>query len=84
MNNESNPKLDIEQRVALSIAIGNHVRAFDRLNDAQKAYQDSCCSLRELAKSHGPMKMIANVSGSCVLIVSDKDGNFDLEQIDSL
>ena len=77
-----NVTLDIERRVAISLAVGRYLRSADRFNDASKDFTGACKSLR---KQLGPeQRFVVQVDFKHYLVTSDRDGNFDIESIASL
>jgi hypothetical protein len=81
---DSMPKvsLDIERRVAIALAVGRYLRSADRFNQASREFTAACKSLRQqLGNEH---RFVVQVDWKHYLVTSDKDGNFDVEAIESL
>jgi hypothetical protein len=81
---ESMPKisLDIERRVAISLAVGRYLRSADRFNQASREFTGACKSLRQqLGKEQ---RFVVQVDWKHYLVTSDRDGNFDVELIETL
>ena len=77
-----NLKLDIERRVSLSLAVGRYLRSAERFNEASRDFTSACKSLRK--QLGGNQRFIVQVDFKHYLVTSDRDGNFDIEQIQSL
>ena len=74
--------LDIERRVALSLAVGRYLRSADRFNEASRDFTGACKSLRkQLGTSQ---RFVAQIDFKHYLVTSDRDGNFDIEAIPTL
>ena len=74
--------LDIERRVAISLAVGRYLRSADRFNEASREFTGACKSLRkQLGTSQ---RFVVQVDFKHYLVTSDRDGNFDIEHIQSL
>ncbi len=74
--------LDIERRVAISLAVGRYLRSADRFNDASKDFTGACRSLRK--RLGADQRVVVQVDFKHYLVTSDRDGNFDIEPIASL
>lgn len=74
--------LDIERRVALSLAVGRYLRSADRFNDASRDFTGACRSLRK--QLGADQRFVVQVDFKYYLVTSDRDGNFDVEPIASL
>lgn len=74
--------MDIQTRVAVSLAIGRYLRAADRFEAASLEFNESCQSLRKTLprESH----FVANVTHQHYVVTCDHEGNFDINQIDTL
>jgi len=77
-----NVTLDIERRVAISLAVGRYLRSADRFNDASKDFTGACRSLRK--QLGADQRFVVQVDFKHYLVTSDRDGNFDIESIASL
>ncbi|TWU39357.1 hypothetical protein [Novipirellula artificiosorum] len=77
-----NIALDIERRVALSLAVGRYLRSAERFNNASKEFTTCCKSLRKRLGSD--QRFVVQVDFKYYLVTSDRDGNFDVEPIPSL
>jgi hypothetical protein len=77
-----NLSLDIERRVALSLAVGRYLRAADRFNDSSRDFTGACKSLRK--QLGADQRFVVQVDFKHYLVTSDRDGNFDIETIASL
>jgi hypothetical protein len=75
-------ELDIEARVAISIAAGRYLRAVQRFESANQDFSDACQSLRAaLPKSS---RFVANIEHKHYLLTTDAEGNFEVEELDTI
>ena len=74
--------LDIERRVALSLAVGRYLRSADRFNEASREFTGACKALRKQLGSE--QRFVVQVDFKHYLVTSGRDGNFDVEAIQSL
>ncbi|QDV85529.1 hypothetical protein [Planctomycetes bacterium TBK1r] len=74
--------LDIERRVAISLAVGRYLRSADRFNEASREFTEACKSLRKQLGTG--QRFVVQVDFKHYLVTSDRDGNFDVEHIQSL
>lgn len=74
--------LDMEQRITLSLALQRYIRARERLEEASSEFSDACQVVRQALVRES--KLIANVNHKVYLVTADKDGGFDIEQIESI
>ncbi|KAA1258111.1 hypothetical protein LF1_06260 [Rubripirellula obstinata] len=74
--------LDIEKRVGLSLAVGRYLRSAERFNESSREFTSACRSLRKRLGSE--QRFVVQVDWKHYLVTSDRDGNFDVEQITSL
>jgi hypothetical protein len=74
--------LDIERRVAISLAVGRYLRSADRFNEASKEFTGACKSLRQRLGTE--QRFVVQLDFKHYLVTSDRDGNFDVEHIPSL
>lgn len=77
-----NPSLDIERRVAISLSVGRYLRSSQRFNDASKEFTDACKTLRKELGS--VQRFVIQNDFKHYLVTSDREGNFEVEQIQSL
>ena len=78
----SSPQLDVETRINISIAVGSYLRAVDRFDIASQAMTKACSELRE--QLDGSARFVVQAEYRHYLVTSDNDGNFEIEQIESL
>lgn len=78
----SNISLDIERRVAISLAVGRYLRSANRFNEASRDFTSSCKALRK--QLGASQRFVVQVDFKHYLVTSDRDGNFDIEPIASL
>lgn len=74
--------LDIERRVALSLAVGRYLRSADRFNEVSRDFTGACKSLRKQLGTN--QRFVAQIDFKHYLVTSDRDGNFDIEAIPTL
>ena len=74
--------LDIERRVAISLAVGRYLRSADRFNEASREFTGACKSLRKQLGTG--QRFVVQVDFKHYLVTSDRDGNFEVEHIQSL
>ncbi|TWU62294.1 hypothetical protein [Crateriforma conspicua] len=74
--------LDIERRVGISLAVGRYLRSADRFNEASGEFTGACRSLRK--QLGADRRFVVQVDFRHYLVTSDRDGNFDVEPIQSL
>lgn len=73
---------EINDRVNLGLAIRAYLRAVERFESASAAFNQSCVDVR--SKLGANKKFVANVDYKHYLIQSDDQGNFEVEQVESL
>jgi len=74
--------LDIERRVAISLAVGRYLRTSKQFNEVSKEFTESCKTLRkELGLQQ---RFIVQNDFKHYLVTSDRNGNFDVEHIPSI
>ncbi len=78
----SNPSLDIERRIAISLAVGRYLRTSQRFNEASKEFTEACKTLRKELGSE--QRFVVQNDFQHFLVTSDRDGNFEVEQVVSL
>ncbi|MDF1839972.1 MAG: hypothetical protein AAFV88_19415 [Planctomycetota bacterium] len=74
--------LDIERRVAISLAVGRYLRSADRFNEASRDFTGACKSLRKQLGTN--QRFVAQIDFKHYLVTSDRDVNFDIEAIPTL
>ena len=74
--------MDIDHRVAISLAVGRYLRSAERFKDASDRFTEACDSLRNrLGKRK---RFVVQIGTKNYLVTSDRDGNFDVEFIESV
>ena len=73
---------DIDTRINISLAVGSYLRAVDRFDMASQAMTKACSELREQLK--GQARYVVQAEYRHFLVTSDHEGNFEVEQIESL
>ena len=75
----SAPTMDIEQRVTASLALQRYLRSVERFEAASKEFNESCQTIRQALPRDS--RFVANISHQHYLVTSDREGNFEVEQI---
>ncbi|MDZ4851694.1 MAG: hypothetical protein SGI77_20595 [Pirellulaceae bacterium] len=76
----SNPKRNIETRVAVYLAIGRYLRAASHFEAASREFNEACEGVRsQLAE---PSRFIAKVDFKHFLVTSDRERNFEVEELE--
>ena len=78
----SSPSLDVETRINIAVAVGSYLRAVDRFDAASQAMSKACSELRQRLERSS--RFVVQVEYRHYLVTSDQEGNFDVEQIESL
>lgn len=73
---------DIERRVAISLAVGRYLRSADRFNEASREFSGACKALRKHLGTN--QRFVVQVDFKHYLVTADRDGNFDVEHIQSI
>ncbi|KAA5541491.1 hypothetical protein FYK55_18205 [Roseiconus nitratireducens] len=74
--------MDIERRLAISLAVGRYLRSADRFNEASKEFTGACKSLRKhLGQAQ---RFVVQIDFKHYLVTTDCDGNFDIEHVPSI
>jgi hypothetical protein len=73
-------EMDIEQRVAISLAVGRYLRTSEAFNDATKEFNEACTKLRSVLSE--PVRVITKVQYRHYLVTSNKEGDFEVEEIE--
>lgn len=73
---------DIERRVAISLAVGRYLRSADRFNEASREFSGACKTLRKQLDAN--QRFVVQVDFKHYLVTADRDGNFDVEHIQSI
>lgn len=74
--------MNIEQRVTISLSLQRYMRALERFNSACKEFNEACHTVRETLPRQS--RFVANVSHQHYLVTSDREGNFEVEQVDTV
>jgi hypothetical protein len=80
----NNPPIDIEGRIALSLAVQRYLNAADRFEASCNEFSGACTGLRSMLRDTGQRRFVASVRGTSYLINCDDEMNFDVEQVDQL
>ena len=75
-------ELDISERINIAVAVGGYLRAVDRLDTASQALTKACSELR--SQISGRTRFVVEAEHRHFLVTSDSEGNFDVDQIESL
>ena len=73
---------DINERINIAVAVGTYLRAIDRFDMASQEMTKACSELRGQLK--GSARFVVEAEYRHFLVTSDHEGNFDVEQIESL
>lgn len=73
---------DIEQRVSITIGLQRYLRAVKRFEAASNEFNEACQEIREQLPRQS--RFIANLSYQNYLVTSDSNGNFEVEQVDTI
>ena len=76
----SHPSMDIETRVAISLAIGRYLRAMAKFETATMEFNQACSMLRNHLSE--PSRFIARVDSRHYLVTSDRDRDFEVEELE--
>lgn len=77
----SAPK-DIEQRVNISLGLQRYLRAVKHFEAASEEFNEACQEIRNRLPRQS--RFIANLSYQSYLVTSDREGNFEVEQVDTI
>lgn len=78
----SAPAMNIEQRVTVSLALQRYLRAVERFEAASNEFNESCQTIRETLPRES--RFVANISLQHYLVTSDREGNFEVESVDTV
>lgn len=73
---------DFDSRINIAVAVGAYLRAIDRFDMASQEMTKACSELRGQLK--GSARFVVQAEYRHFLVTSDNEGNFDVEQIESL
>jgi hypothetical protein len=76
----SQPSMDIDKRVAISLSLQRYLRAVDRFEKASNEFNQACCDFR--AQLANPSRFIAQFSYQNYLVTCDSEGNFEVEELE--
>ncbi|HAC91240.1 MAG TPA: hypothetical protein DCF63_11520 [Planctomycetaceae bacterium] len=74
--------MNIEQRVTISLALQRYLNAVDRFETASNEFNAACLAMRNTLPQC--CRFIANSSLSHYLVNSDHEGNFEVEQVETI
>jgi hypothetical protein len=74
--------INIEQRVTISLALQRYLNAVDRFETASNEFNESCLAMRNALPQD--CRFIANTSLRHYLVTSDREGNFEVEQVETI
>ena len=78
----SAPTMNIDQRVTVSLALQRYLRAVERFEAASNEFNESCQTIRQTLPRES--RFVANISHQHYLVTSDNEGNFEVEQVDTV
>ena len=73
-------RMDIEQRVTVSLAISRYLRAVERFESASSDFNEACHHARSVFPKS--TRFIANVDHKHWLITIGESGDFEVEPVD--
>ena len=74
--------MDIEQRITISLALQRYLRAVERFEAASNEFNESCQTIRQTLPRES--RFVANIMHEHYLVTSDNEGNFEVEQVDTV
>lgn len=74
------PSMDIDTRVAISLAIGRYLRAVERFEAATVEFNEACSTLRNRLTT--PCRFVTRIESKHYLVTSDQDRNFEVEELE--
>jgi len=72
--------MDIDTRVAISLAIGRYLRAVARFETATMEFNEACSALRNQLSE--PTRFVTRVDSRHYLVTSDQERNFEVEELE--
>jgi hypothetical protein len=78
----SAPAMNIDQRVTVSLALQRYLRAVERFEAASNEFNEACQSIRQALPRE--IRFVANIMHQHFLVTSDNEGNFEVEQVDTV
>lgn len=72
----------VSDRADLAMKVGNYIRARTEFEQASNSYQNACTNLRE--SKYKPENVVVRYSYNYHLLSFDKDGNFEVNEIESI
>jgi hypothetical protein len=75
-------KLTIDQRVSASLALQRYIRAVERFESANTELQEASLAVRQNVPEDS--RFVANIQHQMYLVLTDDEGNFDIQTVDSL
>jgi hypothetical protein len=76
----ANLKSDIETRVNISLALRRYLRAVNNFEAATKEFNEACSVLRNRLVE--PSRFISQIDFKHYLVTSDKEHNFEVEELE--
>jgi len=77
-----NKPMDIEQRVSTHLSVSRYLRSSERFNEASKEFTAACKDLRGRVGTNN--RFVVQIEFKHYLVTSDRVGNFDVQEIQSL
>ncbi len=78
----TSPSLNIESRANISLAVGNYLQAIAQFESASTELANASSELRKHLRT--PIRFVTRIDFQHFLVTSHKEGNFEVEQIESL
>lgn len=77
-----NPKMNIDQRVKVSLALQRYLRATERFEEASKEFNESCQVVRQQLPPES--RFVAEIAHQYYMVTSDADGSFAVEPVETI
>ncbi len=82
VNEDGRTELDIETRIQVGTAVDSYVRAEREFNETSRRFNESCNQLRNVLPPN--LRVVIRRDWKNYLLSTDAEGNFDLEELDSI
>lgn len=78
----SKPKLDIENRIQISVAIDNYIRTERQYFEARKRFDESCSQLKSVIVPSS--RLVVCRQWTSYLLTTDAAGDFEIAEIETI
>jgi hypothetical protein len=75
----TNPQKNSETRATLALAVGRYLQAANRFEHASQEFNKACSTLRNHLDR--PSRFVTKIDGKHYLVTSDKERNFEVEEL---